>query len=248
MLAKEITSLQHPIVKHLVQLRQSRELRRSSKTALAVGKKMVADLAKSLPLIELFFTEENTDLPLHAETKYLVTTDILKKITGLQHPDGVAAVVPLPLEQDLSRKNYLLLLNGVQDPGNVGALFRSALGLGWEGIFLTPGTADPCNDKALRAAKGATFHLPFSYASEEEVILLTQEKKIPAYVACAGGKEVETLGFQPPLLLVLGSEGSGPSFTFLKTSTKIALPMAPSIESYNVAAAGSMLMYAMRKK
>lgn len=247
MLANKITSLQHPIVKELVSLRQNKEDRQNTNTVLVMGKKMILDLAPRFP-IKMLFLLEGTSLLVKAEKTFSITEPILKKITGLENPDGYAAVFPLPQEQDLSEKKTLIVLNNLSDPGNLGTLFRSALGLGWEGIFLTPGTVDPCNDKALRAAKGATFHMPYSFASEEEILQIAANKNMTIYVAALKGQNVKNISFKAPFLLVLGNEGAGPAASFLKRGTQVSIPMSSDIESYNVATAGSILMYAMRGK
>ncbi len=241
MTIKEITSLQHPLVKHLVKLRQDKELRKETRTLLIVGRKTIRDLSEKLPVQILLTTEKES---LDAEETIIATPEILKKITGLEEPDGIAAVFSWPKPQILEGKKRVLVLDRLQDPGNVGTLFRTALGLGWEGVILVQGSVDPFNDKVLRAAKGANMLLPFWEMRQEEIIALKRHM----YIADAQGASLEGTTFRLPLLLILGSESTGPSPSFLKSGTKVSIPMSQEMESLNVAAAGSVLMYHLVKK
>lgn len=238
MLAKRISSLQHPSVQHWADLVKKRSYREEVRSVLVSGEKLVRELARYVPLKTLITSFEEDALP--AEERFLVTEGILKKITGLGTPDGYAAVVPLPPSQDLSSLRYLLILDQIADPGNLGTLLRTAYALGWEGIVATPGTVDFFNDKALRAAKGATFRLPLSCATPEEII--SWGKTI--YVADVEGKPLAQSAFQPPLALVLSNEARGPKHWV--HGQKIHIPMSQDAESLNVASAGAILLYAMR--
>ena len=232
MVAKKITSLQHPNVSRWVQLRLDRAYREEAQRVLIAGEKMVGELP-----LEVLITVEPSDIA--AEEKYLVSEAILKKITGLNQPDGFAAEVRLPPPQDLCSKKFLVILDQIGDPGNLGTVLRTALALGWEGVIATPGTVDLFNDKALRAGKGAQFHLPYARMAMEEI----QQLKLHFYMADVQGELLSKTAFQPPLALILSSEAHGPRADF---GRKITIPMSKSVESLNVAASGAILLYAMR--
>ena len=232
MVAKKITSLQHPNISRWVQLRQDRAYREEAQRVLVAGEKMV----RELPL-EVLITVEPSDIA--AKEKYLVSEAILKKITGLSQPDGFAAEVRLPPPQDLCSKKFLVILDQIGDPGNLGTVLRTALALGWEGVIVTPGTVDVFNDKALRAGKGAQFHLPYARMEMEEIKRL----KLQFYMADVGGEPVSKVSFRAPLALILSSEAHGPSSDI---GRKVTIPMNKSVESLNVAASGAILLYAMR--
>jgi len=241
MIPRQITSLQHPLVKDLVKLRQERDFREQEKNVLIVGTKLVTELAKHTPLKILITDREFPNLS--ATETFLATPEILKKITGLQTPEGIAAVVSLPAPADLKNCNPLLILDGISDPGNVGTLLRTALGLGWKGVFLTPGSADPFNEKAIRAAKGATFRLPLRSGTWEELSL--QDKTV--FVADLHGQPLEKAPKKEKIALILGNETHGPSAHAKKIGVPISIPMASAMESLNVASAGAILMYALPK-
>lgn len=229
---KRITSLQHPAVLHWVQLRLERAYREEKERVLIAGQKMV----RELPL-EVLITVEPSDMA--AKEKYIVSEAILKKITGLNQPDGFAAEVLLPKPQNLERKKFLVILDQIGDPGNLGTLLRTALALQWEGVIVTPGTVDLFNDKALRAGKGAQFHLPYARMTAEEMGQLHHH----FYTADIEGEPLPTASFQAPMALILSSEAHGPRS---KMGRKITIPMHGKVESLNVAASGAILLYAMR--
>ncbi|HSX12184.1 MAG TPA: RNA methyltransferase [Rhabdochlamydiaceae bacterium] len=248
MLPKEITSLQHPIVKHLVKLKSDKEHRKLSGTALVMGKKIVHELASKVNLKTLLIEKNyRLDPNIKAEEMYLVTTEILAKITGLPSPEPVVAEVPLPAPADLSRKKFILGLDSIGDPGNLGTLLRTALALGWEGAFIVEGSVDPFNDKALRAAKGATFELPLSFGSLEDLKQLALRNKLHVYLADMDGVPVEQIRLKTPLLLLLGSESHGIRSTLKEHYESISIPINPKMESLNVGVAGAILMYNLKK-
>ncbi len=151
----------------------------------------------------------------------------------------------MPKEPSWEGKKYFLILDSLSDPGNLGTLFRTALALGWDGIWLTPGTVDPFNDKALRAARGATFCLPFAWKTREEIIEATKKGALTLYTADIEGKPLHTISPRPPLALILSSESHGPQNW---PSEKITIPMQPHVESLNVASSGAILLYTLRQK
>lgn len=161
MVPREIISLQHPLVKRLVKLRESRSFREEEQALLIVGSQLVHEIAAHMKL-NILISEK--PLPFAAEESYLTSPAVLKKITDLPADEMVAAVVGLPSPTQLRHKKQIVVLEALQDPGNVGTILRTALALGWEGAFLTPTTADPFNDKALRAARGAPLFYPYNMA------------------------------------------------------------------------------------
>ena len=231
-----ITSLQHPLVKHFVSLRKESSYRKQSKSVLLIGEKVIRECF--LP-IRCLFSLDKTQI--QAKTSYLVTEEILQKIGGSE----MVAEVDLPEPQNVEDKNFVLILDQIQDPGNLGTLLRASLGLGWEGVIATPGTVDFFNDKALKASQGAIFKLPFSFKTPEEIISWVQRKKISIWVADAGGAPYKNESFIKPLALVLSNEGNGIN-QWAKEFKMISIPLQNKVESLNVATAGAILLHHMR--
>lgn len=244
--SKEILSLQHPLVKLAVRLRQEKKEREKEGLVLISGKKMIMDLSSFYPIHTLFFTKTPPNT-LRAEKVFRIPPDLLKKISGMEEKDGLAALVPLPKPQSLADKRHLLILDRVSDPGNLGTLWRTALALGWDGVWLTPGTVDPYNDKALRAAKGATFRLPFDRINPDELARWIKRSGASLFTADLEGESLpDCLPTQSPLALLLGNEGQGPGSWASSLCRKVTIPMQNRVESLNVASAGAILLYEMR--
>lgn len=237
MVAKKITSLQHPLVKHWVEVRTNKTYREKAQRVLISGEKMVRE-QKIESLIAL---EPNSTI--QCKEMILVTEPILKKITGLNQPDGFAAEVLMPSFQPMEGKNFLLVLDEIADPGNLGTLLRTALALGWEGVIATPRTVDFFNDKAIRAGKGAHFHMPLARLTLDEIAQLD----VQFYMADLEGKALESSIFEAPLALILSNEGRGAGKRPKLPTKKITIPMTGKMESLNVASSGAILLYAMRQ-
>ena len=244
MVAKEISSLKHPLVQRALQLRTDADLRKQEKRVLVAGRKYIQDLATFWPIETFFFQDSEPDI--NAPEKIKTSLAVLKKITGLENPDGWAAVVPLPPTQSLQNTDRILVLDRLGDPGNVGTLWRTALALGWDGIWMTPGTVDPFNDKALRASQGASFRLPYEWMTQEAILSWTKERTASLYIADVLGVALNQCQIKTPLALVLSHEGQGPSGWNLDSSQFITIPISPLVQSLNVASAGAILLYSLR--
>ncbi|MDN3507215.1 MAG: RNA methyltransferase [Simkaniaceae bacterium] len=234
MLAKEISSLQHPIVKTFVKLQRDRKFRYEKKQIVLQGIKLCSEAEN----LDILLVKQDFKHNLQAKEVFSVNDAILKKVTGLQNPEPVVALSPMPSFVDLKGKKWILALDGVSDPGNLGTLLRTALALGWDGAFLTESCVDPFNDKALRSAKGATLRLPLQMGSEEELTQLG-----PLLIADSGGKPLEKA--HGSCIVVLGNEASGVSPTLKENHENISIPIQ-KIESLNVAAAGAILLYTLK--
>ncbi len=229
-----ITSMDNSLVKDLVKLRTSAKSRREKKQLLLVGRKLCDEAID--PLLIVVSDPSITDLPCK-----IVAPHVMKKITGLEAPDGIAAVVAVPEWKQPSQFSRLLILDGVADPGNMGTLLRTALALGWDGAFLVGDCCDPFNDKALRASRGAPLRLPtWTLTWDEAEQHLKGLTKIVADVTGEGPK-----GLSGPMALILGNEGHGPSPQALKNARKVSIPMSGKMESLNVSIAGGILMHLM---
>lgn len=181
-----------------------------------------------------------------------VSESELEALADTEHPQGVIAVIEPRrwswVDIHLLSGTTLLVLDGVQDPGNVGTMFRTALGLGAAGAVALKGTVDLTNPKVLRAAMGASFTLPTISATSEEFVAWSRLQRAELWVADTAGERVEQLpGRSPnraPVALVLGNEGAGVSASLeLAAHRRVAIPLARGVESLNVAVAAGILLY-----
>jgi TrmH family RNA methyltransferase len=175
----------------------------------------------------------------------------LEALSDTEHPQGVTAVIE-PKKWSLADVRLMpgttaLVLDAVQDPGNVGTMLRTALGLGAVGVVALKGTADLTNPKVIRGGMGATFRLPSVSAAPDEVVAWARLQRSEIWVAAAGGESATRLPprtGRPPLLLVVGNEGAGVSAALDAVATRrIGIPLAAGVESLNVAVAAGILLY-----
>lgn len=243
---KKITSLSHPLVKHLVKLRKERSYREEKNALILAGNKIAREVSEKKVRIKNFIIVENSPFQM-GESPIIVTKEIMKKITGLVSPEDLALEIEIPEKKAIKDEKYLLVLDKISDPGNLGTLIRTAHGLNFDGVVLTENTVDPYNDKALRAAKGSSFSLPLFFLSTKELEDLALKKKYNLFLADLNGKKPEDLSFLPPLMLILSSESKGPMSWTKKIMNKVTIPMKKDLDSLNVAISGAILMYLMRK-
>lgn len=241
MLPQKILSLQHPFVKHWKKLCMEKAYRETESSILIFGKKMVKEAASLFSIKRLLIGPHNSST-ISAPEMYILSEGIFKKISGMQNPELIAAEISLPTPTPLYDKRYLLALDRIADPGNLGTLIRSAWAFGIEGVLLLAGCVDIFNDKALRAAKGASLRIPFQYIEESELSLYSHHN-FTIYVADIKGDNFERISYKTPLILLLGNEAQGISKGLHKIGKKITIPMKNSINSLNVSIAGSLLLY-----
>lgn len=168
-----------------------------------------------------------------------------------EHPQGILAIAEQPVRTlaalTLPSNLRLLVLDGIQDPGNVGTLLRTAAALGCFATLVLPGTVDPWNAKVVRSAVGMQFTHPTISSTEEECVSFLHAQGIPLWGADASGTAVGAAATPERLALVMGNEGAG-----LKPSLRAAcdalvgIPMAQGAESLNVAVAAGILLHALR--
>ena len=176
----------------------------------------------------------------------------LATVAATESPQGVVAVIEHP-RFDLSEINPLprhpiLVLDGVQDPGNVGTLLRTAFALGSPGTIILKGTADITNPKVLRAAAGASFRLPAAVATDEDLAAWLDRSGTTLWVTDATGSPLQRL--EPPanLAVVVGNEGAGvrPALATLARN-RVAFPLARGAESLNVAVAAGIIIHEVQR-
>ncbi len=176
--------------------------------------------------------------------------DVFASAIETESPQGVAALVAAPQfgaeEIFPERGNALLLvMAGLQDPGNAGTLIRSAEAFGASGAVLLPGTVNPWNAKAVRASAGSVFRLPVVSLRVEEMTALLRERGVRLLAAAADGDVVlSEAGLDGPLALVVGNEGGGvPAEVMAAADARVAIRCPGPVESLNAAVAGSILLY-----
>jgi RNA methyltransferase, TrmH family len=239
-----VNSLQHPLVKHIVKLRQNRDYRYDHQSLVIEGIKIVSEVCSQIMPKVLFTYDESFLLKnIQAEKIFLVNETIMKKISGMQSPEGLVAEIAMPKPASLNGMRYVVALDSINDPGNLGTLLRTALALGWQGVFFVGEGCDPFNEKALRAAKGATFRLPLAWGNWEELQKLVVDNQWQPIAADLQGSDLKDLTIPEKVLLVLGNEARGVSENVQRFCQPASISMSKDMESLNVAIAGGIMMY-----
>lgn len=237
-----IDSLQHALVKHIVKLRKEPLYRQQQRKMALEGKKLIDEGRRFVN--KLFFTASCRDIASSFSCdKWEVSSFVMDKMSGTLSPEGMIAEADLPPFAALGLEKRWLVLDRISDPGNMGTLLRTALAFGWTSIFLLPGSCDPYNEKVLRAAKGAHFHLKLAQGGAEMLERWVKETGAQSLVADTQGFLPQNIAMQERRVLILGNEACGPSQELLSFSQKISLPMGAESESLNVAVAGGILLY-----
>jgi len=169
-------------------------------------------------------------------------------LADTESPQGILVVVEEP-EADLAQLapgHRLLILDGVQDPGNLGTLIRAARAFDVEAVVALEGTVDPWKPKSVRAAAGASFHLPVLRESWDRCHLWLRERGVAILVADPAGADVGKLRPEGDWALVIGNEGAGPRSEILEGDRiLVAVPMSGGMDSLNAGVAGAILLYAL---
>lgn len=244
---KRITSMQHPLVKHLVKLKRDSAYRHEKQMLVVEGSKPINEICQGQRATTLL-VEESYEIPpeINAETIVIATRDILSKISSMKNPEGILAEVRCPPFVNFTGKKHILALAGLSDPGNMGTLLRTALALGWDGAFILEDSVDPFNDKAVRASRGAIFRLPLMKGTWQDLDLLSKSNRLPIIIADIQGTPIDAINIPAGCILVLGNESKGPITLNSEEHAKITIPMPGDMESLNVAIAGGILMYLIR--
>ncbi|MCD7728596.1 MAG: RNA methyltransferase [Clostridia bacterium] len=235
-----ITSKSNPKVKAIASLKE-RKFRKEYKEYLVEGVKMVTEcIAAGKHVTQLICTEEYAGSFPQA---LVVSDEVFGYISDEKTPQGVCASVKIPDLSPRRPKGNCILLDGLQDPGNVGTVIRTANAAGFGEVYLIGG-ADPFSPKAVRASMSGIFFADVMCGNAEEVLGVLEG--IPKICADMGGQNAFSFEKPDKFCLCIGSEGNGISQTVKRNCEyTVAIPMQPTCESLNAAVSAGILMYLM---
>lgn len=250
----QIESAQNPLIIQLATLK-TKKGREAEGLVLVEGPHPIEEaLAAELELVHLF-VRPGTPLPGPLPpglTPITVPEHVMKKLASTDSPPPIIAAVRPPTLSPESVLNLpaplFLVLDGVQDPGNLGTLIRSAVAFGVSAILLTPGTVDPMSPKVIRASAGLVFALPVVAWTEptEKLLETLQAKNVSVYGTSGHPEQAQdfrSVQYQGAAALLLGQEGGGlRSETLGHASATVTIPMHPRVESLNVGVSGSIIL------
>lgn len=233
-----ITSSDNQKYKYISKLKQ-KKFRDKENSFIIESKKLVEEAISSANLDFIFLSEENKDYESNLD-KIILSKELFTKITDMVTTDGFAAVVKKPSQREIKSKR-VLLLDQINDPGNMGTIIRSAEAFGFEDIILMPKTCDIYNEKTLRASMGSIFRLNIVKKNLDEVKKL--KEKYTMVSADMSGYDINECDIDGKLILAIGNEANGLSDEIRKmTDTFLKIPMKGQIESLNAAIAASIIM------
>jgi TrmH family RNA methyltransferase len=240
-----------------------RKAREKRSLFAAEGVRSVEELLKSNLHLEgalvspaLWETERGELLRRQLDAKGIEVVELSEKdfagVADTESPQGVMVVAKVPQGTMSSvfrgERIRIVVLDGVQDPGNAGTILRTAAALGAAATFTLPGTVDVWNPKVIRGSMGAQFTHPVFAVSAEELANVLRRESIELWATEAGGDQLGDAKAPAKLAIAVGNEGAGLSSTVRELATRIVgLPLAAGVESLNVAVATGIILYELNK-
>lgn len=247
-----ITSRRNPIIAGMERLLAERRLRKESGLFCGEGTKLLEDaLMHRAEVVTVIATAEAcAGLPEIPGARVIEVPDSLFQTVSTQRsPQGVLFSCRVPCMPKHLRAGDYIVLDGLQDPGNVGTIIRTAASLGLDGVVVCGSSADPFGPKAVRASMGAIFAIPVFEWTPDKLGAECLLTGIPLLCAMPAGDAADIRKKKPPqFAAVVGNEGSGISAEMLSfCSGRIQIPMAGKTESLNAAVAAAILLWEMRR-
>ena len=239
-----ITSLENETVKNLVRL-QRKKVRDLTGTYIIEGEHLIEEAYKVGAVIEVFL-QEGEENPFSDIPTTFVSLDVMKKISTMDTPSSIVALCKKEEVFEITG-NKILLLDEVQDPGNLGTIIRSAVAFSMDAILLSENTVDLYNPKVLRATQGMYCHIPILSKNAKEAISYLKEKGFSIYgTNVVDGVDVRSLRLEDKkkFCLIMGNEGKGVRREIQEMCDQnLYIPMNSQVESLNVGVACSILLY-----
>lgn len=238
-----IESVQNSRVKEWAKLQQ-KKYREAKQQFLVEGWHLVEEAVKA-DIVETIISLEPYN---SSYDNVLVSEAVLAKLAVTKSPQPVMAVCRIARPMLASEAKRVVVLDGLQDPGNVGTLIRSAAAFGVDAILVTDDAVDCFNEKVVRASQGAIFHLPVMTLAASEIAALIDERQLPLLLTMMDGKDVGSWEAGAAWALVLGNEGQGiRDFWQGLPHEALTIKMHAVTESLNVAVAGSIMLWQLTR-
>ena len=243
-----ITSRKNPLLQQVRRLLTSKKERETSGLFVADGTKLLKEAAQWYDGLETVILSDGVEADLPDNVQVVsVPKDVMESISPMETPQGALFLCRLPEKKPFAPKPGMVLLDGIQDPGNLGTILRTADALEIP-VALLEGCADPYNHKTVRASMGAVFRTPVQQTTWEEAKAACTEAGIPVAVTALSDRAVDIReGALHTAAVVIGSEGQGVRREILDAAQKeLIIPMNPKCESLNAAIAAAIVMWQMK--
>jgi len=254
-----VSSPRNPLIKEFKKLSQNRLYRQKVNKIALEGPNLVREALKAGLVPEvIFYTRDYyessseewlSEMPV-AVMQVILSNSLFKSIAETETPQAVAAILPFKSEKDYQvfeePSQFILILDRLQDPGNMGTIIRTAAAAGVDRVFFTLGSVDPYCPKVLRSTAGAIFSLPLEFVSEPGKMVIDLKKKGVQIVAASAHSNLQywSADLKGPVALIIGNEAGGVSPELKKAADiKVSIPLAGSVDSLNAAVATGVILF-----
>lgn len=245
----KITARKNPLVQQVRRLLTSRKERQETGLFVADGTKLLAEAVRFWDGLDTVILTEGVEAQVPEGVRVVVVSrEIMEYISPMETPQGALFLCRLPKQTDFLPKPGMLLLDGIQDPGNLGTILRTADALDIP-VALLEGCADPYSHKVVRASMGAVFRTPVVQTTWESVQSACRDAGIPIGVTALSDRAEDLRSAQLlQMAVVIGSEGRGVRQEILQSADReLIIPMNPRCESLNAAIAAAIVMWQMKQ-
>lgn len=234
-----ITSASNNTIKALIKLKQ-KKYRDETGYYLVESEHLVEEAMKAKQVECLISTKDITsDLPI-----IVVSNEVMSKLSFTKSPQSIMAKCKIKKEKKLIDGKRYLILDDLQDPGNIGTLIRTALAFSIDQVILSNNCVDLYNDKLLRSMQGANFHISCIYDDLKTVISTLKKNNVKIIgSALENGQDIKQIKISEKMAFIVGNEGNGMNKDILQECDYVGYIPINTIESLNVAIAGSIMMY-----
>ncbi len=249
-MSERLTGRSNPLFVHLHKLQTSKSYRAETGQFCADGVKLLEEAIRWYPGLHTVIACDELSLPALPEgvREVRVPERLMQSISSMRTPQGVIFLCRLPAARPLCIRPGSLILDGIQDPGNLGTILRTADALDVD-VVLSDGCADPYGEKTVRASMGAVLRTTPQTAQTEQILTYCDGHGVPLAVTALSDR-AEDLRSVPldRYAVVIGSEGQGVRAAFLESAGKeLIIPMNPRCESLNAAVAAAVVMWELRR-
>lgn len=250
MTEQKITSRKNPLLQQVRKLLSSRKAREEAGLFVADGTKLLREAARFFPGLDTAILSEGVEISLPETVRRVrVPEDVMASISPMESPQGALFLCRLPQGRPFTAQKGMLLLDGIQDPGNLGTVLRTADALDIP-VALLEGCADPYGHKAVRASMGAVFRMDVVQTTWAEAKEACGRAGIPVGVTALSSRARDLRQAElGEMAVVIGSEGQGVRREILEEAdAELIIPMNPHCESLNAAIAAAIVMWQMKQK
>lgn len=247
---ERITSRKNPLLQQVRKLFSSRRERERAGLFAADGTKLLVEAVRYCQELDTVILSDGVDVPVPEGVRLVrLPGDVMESISPMESPQGAVFLCRLPRKTAFQPKPGMLLLDGIQDPGNLGTILRTADALDVS-VALLEGCADPYGHKVVRSSMGAVFRTPVVTAAWEEAKAACQAAGIPIAVTALDASAVDIRQADlSRMAVVIGSEGQGVRREILEAAgQKLIIPMNPHCESLNASVAAAITMWQIKNR